>query len=174
MIICIMGKSGSGKSTIINKLSYNNMNIIKSYSTRKPRNAEDLETHIFVTEDDFDNTDKNEIMAIYESPNNYKSWVTKELFDKNKINLYAIDPIAFSDFFEKYKEMDKIYGIYFDLDETEREKRLKKRGQSYYYKDEPHLDKKNIKIDKNNFTIIDVSGNIDTVTHKVLEIIKNI
>ena len=42
IIVCVCGKSGSGKSTLINDVCkvYPMFNVVKSYTTRKPRENE--------------------------------------------------------------------------------------------------------------------------------------
>ena len=64
-VICIIGKSGVGQSTVVNELIKNkNFHFIKSYTTREVRknDPEDIKTHTFVSKKFRDET-KNEILA---------------------------------------------------------------------------------------------------------------
>lgn len=140
-IFCIMGKSGAGKSTIINSLCNinDNMIAIKSYTTRGARNEEDKLTHVFV-DDNFYESHKDQAIAVYHSNHGYHSWVdNNSFFDEHFINLYAIDSKEFVNFSKKYKNQYKIYGIYLEVDEEERKKRLIERGSDNYYSLEEHL-----------------------------------
>lgn len=163
-IICIMGKSGSGKSTIIDNVYSKNKDLfypITSFTTRAPRNEEDLKTHIFV-DDIFYENHKDQAIAMYHSNHGYHSWVDDSAFKDKKINLYAIDPNEFIKFYKKYNNRYKIYGIYLYVDEEERKKRLKKRGQDNYYSQEEHLSldilKKSCLEENIHYNVIDISN----------------
>lgn len=174
LTICIGSKSGVGKSTQISnliKLHPNKYNYIKSKTTRRPRNVEDLETHTFgYTVNDFIKLNKSDIMAEYFSPKGYIHWVDIDMFSNDKINLYAID-------FDKngsgYPEFKKKYGgriiaIYLELDENIRKNRVIERDG--FYQDEPHLE-----LDKSTFPevhIIDTTGkDIETISIEIETII---
>lgn len=142
-IICFMGKSGSGKSTRIKLIhrDFPEIYIVKSFTTRKIRidDPNDIYTHTFVDENKF-NKDKeeNKIIALYESPKGYKSWTTDESF--KDINLYAIDPKAYMELYNSKKY--QLLGIYLNVEENTREKRLKARDRVEKIDIESHLDKK--------------------------------
>lgn len=142
-IICFMGKSGSGKSTMIDNLHrrFPKTHIVRSFTTREIRENDpnDIYTHTFLTNEEFE-IDKRykSIIALYESPKGYKSWTTDKSF--RDINLYAIDPKAYIDLYNSRKY--EILGLYLDIDETTRESRLKKRDLVEKIDLEEHLDKK--------------------------------
>lgn len=171
-IVCIMGKSGAGKSTIINALcDINNFMIaIQSYTTREPRNEEDKLTHVFV-DDNFYENHKDQAIAVYHSNHGYHSWVdNNSFFDENFINLYAIDSKEFVNFSKKYKNQFKIYGIYLEVDEEERKKRLIERGSDNYYSPEEHLSSDFLKQScLNNYGIINISNLSRTQTIKLID-----
>lgn len=146
-IVCIMGKSGTGKSTVVKELCKDDkFHYVKSFTTRDPRpnDPEDINTHVFVDEQHYEKN-KDEILALYESPNGYKSYTTIESFDKDKVNIYVIDPKAFVEFlvFDADLTMD-IMGIYLYLDEEIRRKRFEQRGDGTEFSFEEHLDIKHI------------------------------
>ena len=54
-IFLVMGESGSGKDTITKELSNKyGLKVLKSYTTR-PKRYDDEDTHIFISEEEFDN-----------------------------------------------------------------------------------------------------------------------
>lgn len=168
VIIGIMAKSGCGKSTVINKLCekdamyYN----IKSYTTRKVREGDpnDINTHIFVDNEFWENNKLKSWATYFDKINDYVNWTDENSFNKYKVNLYAIDPIAFK---EISKRNTDTFGIYLELDEEERENRLIKRGSKF--KEENHLSdiyisscQNKIIININNKTVEQVYELIDT------------
>lgn len=162
-IICIMGKSGSGKSTIINKICEINNEFygVKSYTTRNIRPDENDETtHVFV-DDEFYDLHKDRAIAMYHSNYNYHSWTDDNSFKNDCTNLYAIDSKEFVNFSDKYKDVYNIYGIYLKVDEEERKKRLDSRNDHDYYSLEEHLSEKYLydAKDLNNYIVIDITKN---------------
>lgn len=145
-VVCIMGKSASGKSTLINKLveQYpDKFHAVKSYTTRAIREDDqnDINTHVFVGEK-FWNKNQNKAIAVYHSPKGYTSWVDKDSFDKDKINLYAIDPIAVNNELAPYlcEHNIKSRYVYLDIPEYIRLERYKNRnGTTDGFNTESHL-----------------------------------
>ena len=142
-ILCVMGKSGVGKSSIIDKICEDNrFNYIRSKTTREIRKDDpnDKNTHTFTTSKElFENIMFGKVLAVYSSPlSGYVNWTSDDLILKNKINVLAIDPISFVDFVNKYNNKYDLYGIYLELDEDIRQGRLFKRGD--VMKNEPWLD----------------------------------
>ena len=88
MIVLIVGDSGSGKSTIIKYVAENmdNINIIKSYTTRPKRNEYD-DDHTFIESVD---EIKDDIVASTEI-DGYFYGASENQFKKDKINLYTVD-----------------------------------------------------------------------------------
>lgn len=149
-IICVMGKSGSGKSTLINETVklFDNFYAVKSYTTRKPRenDPEDIKTHKFVLKECLNKDEENkQVVSLYHSDKGYYSWTTHSCFKENKINLYAIDPIACIEFIEKYSDMYDIYTVYLSIDDKERLLRLKIRDGITKLPEEEHLSIKHLK-----------------------------
>lgn len=121
-ILLIVGKSGSGKSTIaenLNKLY--GWKCIDSYTTRKPRYKGE-KGHIFVTEKEMPSFDK--IVAYTEFAGN-KYWATQEQIENNQI--YIIDVKGIKMFEERYKGRKKVIICYIHCDILERFYRMKSR-----------------------------------------------
>ena len=92
-LIVFVGRSGSGKTTLMKALaSMYGYNLVKSYTTRKQRNAEDVD-HTFFDIDKFD-LDKvlagNALALTYFDENYY--WITMEQLIGKGISLVALDP----------------------------------------------------------------------------------
>ena len=156
-LVCLMGKSGTGKSTLAEEIYKQraikglNTNIVKSYSSRPPRkDPRDWETHIFVTPEKYDEDLKhNRIMLNYlgvdDNGNSYHNWVSEDSFKENTMNIFVVDPKAYAELFnnKEFLENYKVYGFYLVLDEKIRKQRLLNRG-SNYVADEEHLEVKHI------------------------------
>lgn len=190
IVLGIMGKSGTGKTTLINEvykaieenkflmfldLEAKDVNIVKSFSTREVRKDDDndLKSHIFVNENKLSKDLKeNKIISLYNSPNGYSNWTTEESFDK-KVNLYAIDPTAYIDLTNR--GIFKTYGIYVTVSDFERTKRLIKRDGTAVFSQEPHLD---ISILKNNnfkeYIVINGEEPLDVQVKMVITLIKTL
>lgn len=85
----IIGRSGTGKSTLEEKLCRDyNLKSIKSYSTR-PKRSPDEDSHIFINPSDVDKY-PNKIATTTINGNFY--FATKEQLDESQ--LYVIDPIG--------------------------------------------------------------------------------
>lgn len=88
-LLLIVGQSGSGKTTIVEKLEKEyGLKSVQSYTTRKPR-FEGETGHTFITLDEFENINKSDIVAYTYFDNNHY-FATKQLLDESDI--YVIDP----------------------------------------------------------------------------------
>lgn len=147
-VICIIGKSGSGKSTYANKIfnSYPQItNIVKSYTTRKVRDYDpnDINTHIFV---DMDFYNKSDVLLEYRG-DGYYNFVTPESFDKDLVNLFVVDIDAYN----LLCNLPQYYvtGIYLNVSDEVLKERCPER-----FKEEPHLELSRI-INKKHLKVID-------------------
>lgn len=181
VVLCVMGESCSGKSTLIKNLTdkYKNLHYVKSYSTNyKRKSVEEDSTHIYVDAEKFhDDLVHGKILATYISPNGYINWVSKDLFIKDKINVLAIDPIAFGELLEEHlSDTEKYYGIYLKIDREEKIKRLQQRGEDVEKMlSEPHLQlTKSDIIFKNldNWCILNANNSENEVLESVEKAIK--
>lgn len=124
-IFCIIGKSGSGKTTIANKLLEKyGYTQIASYTTRPPRTENDTD-HIFVSKEEYDAlTDK---VAFTCFDGNYYC-VTKEQVDN--ADLYIIDPFGLQQLKQLYDGRKHIVSIYIDTPMEICLDRMRKRGDN--------------------------------------------
>lgn len=162
-IVCFMAKSGSGKSTIIEKLveEYSDMLCsVKSYSTRQPRDEFDKLTHVFVEQDFYLKNQSKALLTYYNPEKNYFNWVDENSFSNDKVNLFAVDV-------KSYNELAKlqgynVLGVFLDVDEEERKRRITKRGDDYLL--EEWLDKSLIDkelLDDKKCIVINCNGSVD-------------
>ena len=124
-IFCLMGKSGSGKTTIADKLfDKYGYTQIASYTTRPPRTENDTD-HIFISKEEYDAlTDK---VAYTCFQNNYYC-ATKEQVDN--ANLYVIDPFGVEQLKQLYDGEKQIVSIYIDTPMDICLNRMRKRGDN--------------------------------------------
>lgn len=105
MIFLIIGKSGSGKSTIINNLKQEDIipkiNIIKSYTTRKQRDSEDID-HTFIEKKDIRKYRKDIVASSW--INNEYYFATSKQFKPNVANIYIVDEKGIQDMKKHYKK----------------------------------------------------------------------
>lgn len=107
VVFCVMGKTASGKSTLAKDLAKKmNLNILKSYTTRAPRESElkDLDNcdHIFIKDEDVD-VFKHEIIA-YTEINGNKYFATASQLAM--CDFYVIDPNGLRMLSDKITERD--------------------------------------------------------------------
>lgn len=119
-LYCILGASGSGKSTICSMLQLFGYEQIPSYTTRSPR-YEGEKGHTFVTDEEFDNL-KNVIA--YAETTGHKYCVTKEQLENEDYDLYVVDFSGLKYLKKCYDGERRIVSIFIDCDEVFRAERL--------------------------------------------------
>ncbi len=119
-IFLIVGKSGSGKTTIVNRLKIMGSSV-ESYTTR-PKRTPDERGHIFITEEQFKCLQN---VAAYTFFNGYHYAATQEQVDDSLF--YIIDPAGVRFFKEHYKGNKDIKVVYIESSLSDRLKRLTKR-----------------------------------------------
>lgn len=128
IILCIVGKSGSGKSTIADKLhNQYGYDVLQSYTTR-PERSEGETGHVFVTKEEYDVVPDKVATTCFDG--NYYC-ATKEQIDNNDI--YIIDPKGLKELKEAYKKfggLKRIVSIYIDVPMEVCLKRMLNRGDS--------------------------------------------
>lgn len=123
MLICIAGRTGSGKDYLAKKLEEKGLKVLKSYTTR-PRRTENEDTHTFITKEEADKiTDKIAVTTI----NGYDYFATYTQVKENDI--YVIDPNGLKTLCENLKD-EKIVVIYVKANDEERKKRAVERSDN--------------------------------------------
>lgn len=184
-LFLIVGRSGSGKTTIVEHLEkYKGFKPVQSYTDRKKR-SDDEYGHIFVSEEEFD---KLENIVAYAKYDNHRYCATKEQIDES--DLYVVDPVGVEDLLNIYKNKDRdIYIIYINVDIVNLIDNMKHRGDSdskivgrikndFAYDWESYLQliytewkfKKSIfDMNINNVELMSIDGNqnLDNVLHEI-------
>lgn len=123
-ITLIIGRSGTGKSTLEEKLCYiYDVKSIKSYTTRPKRN-ESENNHIFISKDEISNY-PNKIATT--TINNHFYFATKEQLEESHI--YVIDPNGFYELTENFPGL-KFNVIYLKLTKQQHKQYLKSRRET--------------------------------------------
>ncbi len=122
-IVLVLGASGSGKDYLVDKVckEYNRKKVV-SYTTRPRRDNESPNSHIFVTDEEFD---KLTNIVAYTEFNGYRYCATQQQIDD--ADFYIIDPRGFEDFKNNYKGDKLIDSVLIDCPAVERFLRMKKR-----------------------------------------------
>ena len=120
MLYCIIGPSGSGKSSVVNKLIEMGYKAPDSYTTRPKRNPNET-GHTFITDEEYDMLDDVVANTVF---NGYKYCVTREMLEG--CNLYVVDPEGVRTL-EKHGYFDfKVIGL--ELDASSCAVRMLSRG----------------------------------------------
>lgn len=124
-IYLIVGRSGSGKTTIAEELEKKyGLKSIQSYTTRHKR-SENETGHIFVTDEEFDKLTDMVAYTEFGFPP-YRYCATTEQVETH--DLYIIDPKGIEYFKEHYKGNKSIKVIYINVSVSTAIDRMRKRG----------------------------------------------
>ena len=92
VLLCVMGRTASGKDSLVNKLcERTKLKQIISYTTRE-RRVNEGETHHFVTREDYETMRTNGEIAAYTEIAGNLYWTTVDQLYENDI--YIIDPLG--------------------------------------------------------------------------------
>lgn len=128
LLICFCGKSGSGKSTIANRLERKYGYVqARSYTTRPIRkdDEDDVNTHTFIAREQIADF-KDDIVA-YNEYNSNAYFVTRKMLDGCQI--YVVDREGLIQLYKNYHDKD-ILSIYIDCDSSIASRRMAERGDS--------------------------------------------
>jgi guanylate kinase len=126
VVILVVGKSGSGKSSLINRLcERTNLTALQSYTTR-PKRSESDNDHIFVSVEDYVRAKENGEIAIdTELAGNYYYSTVEQLYNAD---LYTINPEALDRLLVMDLPNIRFVVVYISCPDNIREERAMKRG----------------------------------------------
>lgn len=179
MIICIIGKTGTGKTTIARELSRElNIPLLISHTSRPMRKDESIFDYHFVNDDYFE-THKKEFVDIREytvaDGSKWRYGISKESIEKRKDYITIVDAIGFENLSKHYYTQ----AIILESDNDIILERLDKRGddkkeiERRLKDDEIKIDKflENIPIDKRK--IVFNNGDIHSAIDSCINAIRN-
>lgn len=124
-IYCLIGNSGSGKTTIADALQREyNLSVLKSYKTG-PKRKETDNDHIYIDEEEYFALQHK--VATRKAKDGYYC-ATKEQIDNH--DLYVIDFGGFFELKEKYDGYKNIKAIYIDVSPETSIERMRLRGDN--------------------------------------------
>ena len=128
IVFLVIGRSGTGKDTLVNYMCQKyGLKKLKSYTTRPPRQNEE-DTHIFISPEDVQKY-QDDIIA-YTKIGEFEYFATKSQL--KDINFYIIDPKGVQDLenIPNLREEFSFIKLFIYLPEKERKKRIALRGDS--------------------------------------------
>ena len=126
-LICIIGRTGTGKSTIARWMCEKyGLKQVRSYATRPMRPGEEkVSDHIFIKPEDVEKYRSE--MAAYTRIGQYELFTTVAMLDQ--CDVYVIDPFGVGSLRKKIKDRP-IYEIYVSVDQATTKKYLKARADT--------------------------------------------
>ena len=166
-IYLLIGKSGSGKSTIAKMFEERyGYKVLKSYTTREQRNFKDND-HIFITKEQYEHFNEEDMVAYTYFDNNHY-FATKEQVDN--ADIYIIDIGGLIEIKQNYKGKKNIKTIYIDVAVDILSQRMIQRGDSLLnVKQRIRHDEENFDTSQIQFDLV-VSNNTDDVEDVFVEI----
>lgn len=126
-LICILGRSGSGKNYIANKLIRKGYTSAKSFTTRpmRPNDENDINAHTFITPDRVSDYKDNIVADTYFNGAYY--FATRQQL--NCADIYILDEEGLNQVRNNYTERD-ILSFYIECDSSICAERMSKRGDA--------------------------------------------
>jgi len=121
----IVGKSGSGKDTLVNSMTSHGFNKLISYTTRNRRKNE-KDAHIFVTDEQFD--ELQDTMVAFTNFNGHRYCATQNQVEN--ADMFITDPDGIEYFHDHYEGDKNPIVVYIDVPWFKRFARMIKRGDS--------------------------------------------
>lgn len=127
ILLCIMGKTASGKDSLVNTLCQRTgLTAITSYTTRPRRNNEG-DTHIFSTKEEYEQMKVNGNVAAYTEIAGNIYWTTIDQLYEHSV--YIIDPKGVSTLQQLNMPNLRLVTVYINTpDDIRKERALNKRG----------------------------------------------
>jgi guanylate kinase len=168
-LYCIIGESGSGKTSIVSELENTyNLKSIQSYTTR-PIRYEGETGHIFVTDKEYEEM-KDDIVA-YTLFNGYRYWATGKQVETHQ--LYVVDYPGVLFLKQQYKGKKEIVSIYIYATEEQRKQRMLDRGDSVEKVEERiEHDRKAFSNVRNQCDYCVINNDLDTCVKVIYDIIQ--
>lgn len=179
ILICLIGKSGSGKSTIAKHYYNEGYNVIQSYTDRVKRH-EDEWGHIFISTEDVESYRSN--MIAHTFYNNHHYFATRNQYKNKGISFYVIDPYGVDNLISSVLDADLCF-IYINADEAIRRERMIYRTLEDSNTKDPFKSieenkkiEERIKYDKEAFSIVHCNYVVDNneKIHKTIDKINHI
>lgn len=126
VLICIMGRTASGKDTLANKLcERTGLRQVISYTTRE-RRVNEGNTHIFVSEEEYQTLEDSGQIAAFTQIGPYKYCCTIEQLYNNDV--YVIDPVGVQHLRELGLPNLRLVTVYVNVaDDVRKERAINKR-----------------------------------------------
>lgn len=115
ILFCVMGRTASGKDTMVREACrYFGLHPVISYATRPQREGEPNTSHFFITKEEMNRINMEEVVAMTQI-GEYYYFTTESLLDNS--DFYIIDPIGFKQLAGSSKVCDKycLIGIYLNI-----------------------------------------------------------
>jgi len=127
VLLCVMGRSASGKDTLTQKLcERTGLKQIISYTTRE-RRINEGETHIFILDDEYKQLEDSGQIAAFTQIGKYKYCCTIDQLYENDI--YVIDPVGVGNLRKLNLPNLRLVTVFINVPDSVREERaLNKRG----------------------------------------------
>lgn len=125
-IILLAGPSGTGKTSVAERLEKSGLTVLRSYTTREKRKETDTD-HVFISRDEFKALEKDMVAKTDFNGNLYGA--TSAQVEKSDI--YVIDINGIDYFLKQYKGNKIPVIFYLDTDEHTRFCRMILRGDPY-------------------------------------------
>lgn len=127
VLLCVMGRSASGKDTLVNMLcERTGLKQVISYTTRE-RRVNEGETHIFISDEEYQELETSGQIAAFTQIGQHKYCCTiSQLYDND---IYVIDPIGVKHLRELNLPDLRLVTVFVNVPDDVREERaLNKRG----------------------------------------------
>lgn len=127
VLLCVMGRSASGKDTLVNKLcERTGLKQVISYTTRE-RRVNEGDTHIFITDEEYSRMEAENQIAAFTQIGQYKYCCTINQLYENDV--YVIDPIGVQHLRDLNLPNLRLVTVFINVPDDVREDRaLNKRG----------------------------------------------
>ena len=127
VLLCVMGRSASGKDTLVQKLcERTGLKQIISYTTRE-RRVNEGDTHIFITDEEYEQLNSDGRIAAFTQIGQHRYCCTIDQLYEN--NVYVIDPVGVQHLRELNLPNLRFVTVFINVPDSVREERaLNKRG----------------------------------------------